>query len=32
MERMVAPAIHFVIRHTKMLNAFENFIAPNKES
>lgn len=27
-----APAIHFVIRHAKMLNAFENFIAPHKES
>ena len=23
-----APAIHFVIRHSKMLNAFENFIVP----
>lgn len=22
------PTIHFVIRHSKMLNAFENFIAP----
>lgn len=26
-----APAIHFVIQHPKMPNAFENFVAPHKE-
>ena len=26
-----APAIHFVIRHPKMRNAFENFIVPVAE-
>lgn len=27
-----APAIHFVIRHSKLLSAIENFIAPSHSS